>query len=400
MSAKLNKTLLKGSLTLLIAFNIFNLLNLLFQFSMARMLSISDYGILATLFSLIYIMAIFSDSIQTIITKYSSRENNPGKLKDILKKTVKKALKIASVLFLAYAGVLFFLAPLLKISYFLLLVNGSMIFASFMIPITRGIIQGKKKFGALGMNMIIDGATKLIFAVILVYIGWKVYGAIAATFLGMVMAFIFSFTPLREITNAKEKSSQTKGIYQYAPSVFVLLLAISLFYSIDVIIAKIVFDAETAGFYALASVIAKTIFIGTQPISRALFSFASEKKKPEKSLFTNALVILSVCIVAALAVFYFFPHVLVRLFAGRYLEASISIIFYLAIGVSFISLSNLILFHKLSMNKTKNFMLFLIFPVIEALLLLIFSHNLLEFSIAFILSATIFLWGSVLLLNE
>ena len=64
---RIHKSLWKGSIVLLIAFNIFNFFNFVFHFSMARLLSISDFGILATLFAIIYILTGFSESIQISI---------------------------------------------------------------------------------------------------------------------------------------------------------------------------------------------------------------------------------------------------------------------------------------------------------------------------------------------
>src|SRR3989344_5009800 len=72
---------LRGSLILLISFGIFNVLNFLFQLIMARSLSIAEYGVLATLFSILYITNVMSESIQLVITKYSSSEESKGKLK-------------------------------------------------------------------------------------------------------------------------------------------------------------------------------------------------------------------------------------------------------------------------------------------------------------------------------
>ena len=86
MKFKLNRGLIKGGITLLIAFGFYNLFNFLYQFSMARMLTVSDYGILAAIFSLIYILSAFTESIQIIITKYSSGEGEKH-----LKKVAKKS---------------------------------------------------------------------------------------------------------------------------------------------------------------------------------------------------------------------------------------------------------------------------------------------------------------------
>jgi len=67
----LNKALIGGSLVLLITFNIFNLLNFIFHFAMVRMLTVVEYGVLASLFMIIYMMTVFSESIQLVITKYT-----------------------------------------------------------------------------------------------------------------------------------------------------------------------------------------------------------------------------------------------------------------------------------------------------------------------------------------
>src|SRR3989338_10228997 len=99
---KWNSAVIGGSLVLLITFNIFNFLNFAFQFSMARMLSAAEYGVLATLFAIIYIITIFSESIQTIITKYAAAEENSGKLKNLMKRTLHKSSLIALALFILY----------------------------------------------------------------------------------------------------------------------------------------------------------------------------------------------------------------------------------------------------------------------------------------------------------
>ena len=70
---KINKALIGGSLILLITFNLYHAFNYFFHFAMARMLTIADYGVLVALYSIIYIFTIFSESVQTIITKYASK---------------------------------------------------------------------------------------------------------------------------------------------------------------------------------------------------------------------------------------------------------------------------------------------------------------------------------------
>lgn len=397
----INKALLSGSIALLIGINLFNLVNFLFQFAMARMLSLADYGILATLFSIIYITSVFSEPVQTIIAKYSSKESQNGKLKNLALRSLKKGLKISSIIFIGYIFIAIPLSLVLKIPYLLVTLTGLTIFSAFLPPITRGVMQGRKFFKTLGTNLFLESIIKLALAIILVLIGWKVYGAITAAIVGSFFAFAFSLIALKEILKSREKKTTFKGIYSYSWPVFIVLFSVLAFFSLDIIIARIVFDAASAGYYAIASVLAKIIFLGTQPISKALFPVAAgEKKIKGHGLLVNAIVILFVCVLIALIIFYSFSGLLIRIFAGRIIIDSQNILFYLALAMSILSFTNLILLYKLSLNKTKNYLIFLIFPVIEGALLLLFSNNLIEYSIALITASAIFLWGAVLLFDR
>ncbi len=400
---KLNRGLITGSITLLIAFNIYNALNFFFHFAMVRLLSVAEYAILASLFSIIYILAVFTESIQTVITKYTAEENNKGKLKNILKRSFKKSLSVSILLFLIYLIVAIPLSYLLRINYHLMALNGLMIILAFISPISRGILQGKKRFTILGVNMIIESAVKFILAIALVILGLSVFGALIGTLIGVMIALALSLLNIKDILSSKEEKAQTEGIYDYTKPAFLITLAILAFYSIDIIIAKIFFSDELAGAYAISSILAKTIFFGTQPISRAMFPISAENKKNKENsenIFSNALIIFIIGVITVLAIFYLFPEFIIKIFSGKIITESSGILFYLGIAITIISLSNLILLYKLSLGKIKGYQYLFIFIALEIFLLSIFSSNLLQFSIAFITSSAAFLWASIILMND
>lgn len=401
---KLNKSLLKGSLILLISFNLYNALNFLFHFVMARQLTISDYGILATLFSIVYVLGIFTESIQTIITKYSAKEEKLGKLKNILNKSFNKSFKISLSFFAFYLLISIPLSYFLKISYPLLSFNGLVIFTSFLLPISRGFLQGRKQFTALGFNLVVESSIKILLGLGFVLLGWGVYGAIGGNVAGVFVALALSFISLKDITLSKEENSKTPGIYGYSTPAFFMIATIIGFYSIDIVIAKIFFTEDVAGAYSMASILAKTIFWGTQPISKAMFPIsASEKKrnkKQDENLFMNAFALLSIGIVTALTLFYFFPSLIVLIFSGKIVPIAAQILFLTGIALSLLSISNLVLLHKLSLGQTAGYYYLPIFILIEVILLSTFSSNLIEFSIAFITASAAMLWASIVLIKE
>lgn len=402
MLNKFNRGLLGGSLILLITINIFNALNYFFHFAMARLLSIADYGVLATLYSLIYVLAVFSESIQTVISKYSTREKSDGKLKNILKKSLRKAVVVSSILFGIYLVAAIFISYYLKIEYPLVALTGVILFTMFLIPITRGALQGRKKFRAMGVNMIVESSIKFVFAILLVLLSWKVYGAMIATIVGAVVSFSISFFSLKDIFSAKEEKAETEGIYGYTAPVFSVILAISVFYSLDVILARIFFSAETAGHYAIASVLSKIIFFGTQPISKAMFPLSSESKnkKDSQNILASASLILCLAIVSALAIIYIFPDLLVRIFSGKTIPETAAILIFPAISIGLLSFTNLMLLHKLSLGKLNRYWILFLFVILEIVLLSYFHKNLFQYSLAYVAASAAFLWGSLSLLND
>ncbi len=390
--------LVKGSIVLLVALNVFNALNFLFQFLMVRILSVEEYGVLASLFSFIYIFLVFNDSIQLVVTKYSAGEENKGKIKNLIKRSLKKGLFFGITMFAIYLLVSIPLSFMLDINYFLLFLNGLFIVVVLLTPITRGVIQGKKKFRALGANMILDASLKLFVGVSLTLIGFGVYGAMVGVLVGSITAFAFSFVPLKEYLSSQEKKAETEGIYRYTRPAFFLTLFITAFYSIDILIAKLMFSSQEAGFYAIASTLAKVIFLGTQPISKAMFPISAEQvenARNSRAIYKKSMIMLLLGISVALVAFYLFPEMMIKIFTGKEIKESSSILFYIGLGSGLISLANLNILFNLSVNRVKRYLLLGIFLILEAVLLITFSNSLMQFSMAFVTASILFFIGSL-----
>lgn len=404
MVIKLNKTLIKGSLTLLILFGLFNLINFLFQSFMAYKLSPADYGVLGALYYIIYFTGIFTESIQTVITKYTSGKLKDGKIKNIINRSFKNAWKYSLGLFIFYLLIIIPLSILTEIPYPLFALTGLVIFTSFFLPITRGVLQGRKKFVSLGSSLIVESGVKLLLALAFVFFGWKVYGAMAGTVIGFFASLLFSFIPLRKVLKAKEKYAKTLDIRNYSKPVLVLILSMLAFYTVDIIIAQIIFPKDMAGYYTIASVLSKIVFWGTQPVSKAMFPITAgdeldRKSKTDKGNYFVSLLIVSFLIVCALVVFYFFSADIIRLFSGKSISNP-EILFYLSMGTSVLSFANLNILHKASRGKTKGAYAFLVILAIGIGLMFLFNNTLVEYSFAFLGASVMFLIGSIILLNE
>jgi len=394
--------LVKGSIILFLMVGIFNVVNYAFHFAMARMLDPGNYAILVVLTSVGAIFSVPSEAIQTISSKYSSKfAKNAGKLKDLMIRGMKKALKLSSLCYLLYIPVALFLSFFLDIKFILLMLTGLIVFGLFTSPILRGVLQGKKRFIGLGLSLNVESLMKVALGVLLVYLVKDVYGAVVAIVLSTVIGFLFTLSLLKGLLKEKRENVDMKGIYAYGFTTFLLFLSIVLILSLDVILAKRFFSAEIAGQYAVASLLGKTLFFGTSGIGKAMFPIATGKQQHERRGILKKATILTIVICAGvLLAFAIAPELITRLmFGSKYLVAS-SIILYTGIAFSLLSLTNLVVLHKLSHGKVKNPYYLFIFVLVEILLLWGFSQSLLSYSIGLCIANLICLAGSLFLKSE
>jgi len=399
--------LLKGSIILFVMINIFNLINYIFQFSMVRLLGPEDYGILAVLMSFVYIFSIFVEPIQTVISKYTSKFNfhgNYGKIKWLLFKSLKKSLIFSSILFLVLLPISFLFSYLLNIHVSLIIFTNLLLFVIISQPILRGVLQGTKNFKQLGWNMIIEASLKLVISIGLVLIGFRVYGPMAGVIIGSLFSFIIMFFNIKYIFKSKSQEETIGDIYSFNLPVIISMIAIVIMYSVDIIIAKAVFNPEIAGKYAVVSMFGKIIFFSTYAIGKAMFPFSTESHESKKNtfgIFKKSLIMglffISICLLAYL----FFPSLIILIFAGsKYVDIS-GLLFIVGIAFSFVSVSNLFILYLLSINKLNKGALVLFFiAILQIFSLIIFGKDLRSYSITLlIVNLVLFSYSAYLLVK-
>lgn len=400
----LSSELGSGAIILLVTMNIFWFLNLLFHFFMGRLLGPEEYGILAVLMSVFYIYGVPTEAIQNLISNYVSKFNlkkEDGEIKFLMLKSLKKSFQISAVLFIILSVLSIFLSNILKINVWLILFTNIFIFLSFSLPIVRGVLQGRKKFSLLGIGMIAESILKLTAAILLVYLGFGVFGAIWGIMFGVLTGFIISLEFNRKILNSQEIKSDFKNIRLESVPYFVSMLIVTIILSYDIILAKAFFSSEIAGRYAALSMIGKIIFFGTMAVSKTMFPLTSEKKYKKENtsnLFKKSFLAVAFLCLVAIFTYALFPNLIINLLYGeQYLELS-PFLFYLGISFSLLALTNLVLVYNLSTNSIKKpFYLFILFAL-GVVLLFLFHSTIFEYIIAFMVSNAIMFIGTLFLL--
>jgi len=383
----LKNDLIKGSFILLILFNLFNLLNFIFHFISARLLGPADYGILATLMAMIYIINIPSEAIQTVISRFTTTayvKKDFGALKLLVTKSLGKFLILGVIglfIFFIFSGLL---SDFFKIEKGLILMLGLVFALTLLTPIPKGLFQGMKKFGYLGSTFFLEGLLKVGLTIFLILIGWKVYGAMAAITMALLLTFLLNLIlpPTTKVFKAKKSKLQIKGIYSYSIPVLIAITSITVFYTIDMLLAKRFFGAEVAGLYGAIAMVSKIVFFVSVPISRALFPLASEntdKKKSNGSLTKVSLFLVGLLSLFVLLIYIAFPELVIKiLYGSQYLEFSKYLI-YPTIAMVILSLTNILIFANLSKKNNKPIFMLPIFVILQIILISLFHQTIMQF---------------------
>ena len=367
LSRLIKHELISGSFYIFAGGMVANVFAFLLNLFLARNLSYADYAIFASLLSVITLAAIPAGSINTVIVKFATDffvKNENDKLKTLYLLFFKFVLGLS--LFIIF---FFFIFSVPLINYlhidnvWYVIVTGFVISSFYLNTLNTAFLQSLLKFKFMALLNILGGSIKLVVGVILVILGYKVFGGLGALFSMTLGMYVVAYLPITKILKEKSLdrkiSLNTKQMFSYAVPTFVTVLFLTSFTSMDVILVKHFFSPHTAGFYAGLSLIGKVIFYFTAPIPAVMFPLLVKRHATGKNfvnLFYLALILVILPSVAITAFYFVFPNFVINLFLGgrEYLYVAPYLgIFGLYLTV--FSLVNVCVSFFLSLNKTNIF---------------------------------------------
>ncbi len=329
----LKHELITGSFYIFIGTTFSSFLAFLLNVYFARELTYAQYGILASLSSLIALLIIPSSSLSAVIVKYATvfyAKNETGKASEFYKKSI-ISLLLFSVIINIFTLLIFpLISDFLKIEDILLILLTTLsVSAFYFATLNKSFIQSLLRFKLLGFIYIVSGIGKLTSGVVLVMLGFNIYGAILSI---LIFSFIDYFITLIFIKNNINKKREPieigiKPFVYYAGPTALSLFALSSFIATDVLLVKHFFSSVEAGLYGGLSLVGKVIFYFTGPIALAMFPLIVKKHAMNEKY--NGLFILSLILVTSASllitlIYFIFPDFIISLFLGgnEYLKMS------------------------------------------------------------------------------
>lgn len=382
----LTHPLITGSTVIFVGAMISNIFQFLFNLFMSRSLSVSEYGILASVFSVITLITLLPGSIAPTVMRfagtYFSNEDY-----DKVRGLFFKMFRI-SFFFGISAFLLLFLFSGNISKFFkvddpsIIVISGIIVFLYFLYVINQGLIQAKLSFKFLSVIAIISSFSKFILGVIFILMGMRVIGGVWSILLSYLILYIISFAPLRFLfkKNTVMPSLKLNSLFSYGLPAAVTTFGLTSLITTDIILVKHYFDPVQAGYYAGLSLIGRVIFFFSSPISTVMFPLVVKQfTRGEKYENTFKLSLLLVFLFSiGLTLFYaIFPEFIIKLFLRNesYLAIKPNLVIF-GIFITLYSLLSVFVNYYLSIKKTGIYIPIISGAVLQVILIVIYHDNL------------------------
>lgn len=388
ISQAIKHPLISGSLIIFIGSSSSNLFNFLFNLFMSRNLTLSDYGILASLISVISLFGFSAAAIVPTIVRFAGPFFAKGDLSSVrgLFLSVNKILFFTgAVIFVIFILYRHSIGQFFRISddLFVVLV-GLNIFLGFIAVINQALLQAKLDFAFLSIITFLGAFSKFAVGAFLLFVGFGVSGAVWAFFAASLFPYFLTFfrMPFLLWQNVKKSIVSAPKMLKYAAPATLAFLGLTSLISTDIILVKHFFDPVEAGIYSTLSLVGRVIFFFSAPIGTVMFPLIVQKSAREEGY--NSVFMVSLLLVfaasAILTIFYFlFPEFVLRFFSKK--EEAISaapLVGLFGIYISLYSMLSISTNFYLSIKKTKVFIPVLFGALLQAVLIWIYHTTFLH----------------------
>jgi O-antigen/teichoic acid export membrane protein len=221
----------------------------------------------------------------------------------------------------------------------------------------RFYLQAARRFTELSIANTIAAGGRLLFATLLVIIGWNAFGALAGLFIGTLLAFLYTLVKTKHIVPLPRLKKITWSAplgreLKYATLVLFATGFVTILYTTDVEIIKYFFPPEIAGYYSGIATVARSIFFATGSVAAVLLAYINihATKKENRVYLFKALAITALLGGGACIIMLLVPNLIVHLLIGSRYLALAPLLPLLALHTLVVALINVFMFYFLALR--------------------------------------------------
>ncbi len=397
----ISNPVISGSAVLVGGSMVANIVNYVYHFAMGRALGPSGYGVLASLYSMLYVLSIIPSSTSVAVVKFVSAaktETDQAVVYQGIKKLIIR-LGIIGALIVALLSPL--IAGFLHIDQILsvLMLAPVFVLGLFML-LNQSTSQGQLNFIGNVMPNILMSIVKFLLGFALVLIGLSVDGAMIGVVMGVIIGYLVSKKYVYSLDTKKVKANfEIRKFFKFSAPVLLQALAFTSLMSVDVLLVKHFFPDFEAGLYAALSTLGKIIFFAAQPVTGAMFPIVSKRSTHGQSyakVFWGGLLLTLLISFGALISYGLFPNIAIGVLYGKSYLSAAPLLIWMGGFYTVYTLASFLTNYYLSLGKTSISYLALLVAFAQiGLIIFIHSSLLVVIQISFfaVLVQTILLLG-------
>lgn len=365
-----------GSLIMLMGSGMVSAVNFGYNITMARILGPADFGHLSAIATVLMLTSAVTLSFQLVCAKFVARNESTEAKAIVYRGLMKRAWVVGLLVGLGLAAFSWPIAHLLRLPTnwtVLLLAMG----IAFYVPlgVKRGGLQGLMAFPALTFNFILEACVKFAAALLLIYFGFGMLGAIGGISASVIAAFLFSRVKL---TNEDPEVQVAPASFREGMQAIVFFVGQVVINNIDILLVKYFFSPAEAGLYAAVALVGRVLYFSAWSIVSAMFPISAATKPEEnagKVLVTPLLMVLGISSAFALLLALFSSVITQTVFGHSFREAEPLFALY-AVASGLYALCAVLMTYEMSRKIANTGWLQLVFSGLLAVVIAIFHDSL------------------------
>jgi O-antigen/teichoic acid export membrane protein len=364
--------------------------NYVYQFFMMKSLTVESYSELAAVLSLFYIISVPTQTVSTMLLRYTSKFVAEGRREQIswlMRRTLWITLGITFVMVVALLISMPWLVEFLSLTSDLpLMIMLFGLVVAMVTPIGYGPGQGLQRFGLIGLNTITWPIGKLLFGVLLVIAGFGVAGAMGGVVIGSVFGLLVVFIGVRDHlvkTGLPISVADARSIKIFLIPATIAAVCYGIMTNVDIFLANHYLDKTGAGLYSTASTLGKIILFMPGAIGAVMFPKVTQAhtrsegtvRVMRRSIMWN----LTLTGMLALA-FLLVPETVLGLLSTTSYLGAAPALQVVGISMMFFGLGVLFMNYGLATDRHQYIFFMLLFTVVEVVLLILFHSTPVEIS--------------------
>jgi O-antigen/teichoic acid export membrane protein len=358
-------------------------LNFLFNVIMARLLGPSLFSQAAAIVTLLMLLSCISLSFQMVCAKFVARNESPAAKFSVYRTLSRQAWQSGAVVALVLLAAEKPIAEYLRMpnAWVIGLLAIGMAFYN-QLGVKRGGMQGWCRFGALSRNYIFEAASKLVIAVMLVELGYGIFGVVgslSASIIASVFLVGSGKPKAHELVEPEIASECVPASFGEGIQAIVFFIGQVIINNVDIILVKHFFDSELAGLYAAVALVGRLLYFAAWQVVSAMFpvSAASGEEEPRKAHVLGVpLAIVTLMSAGFILVSAVFPGLVMRLVFGEGFHSAESLLSMYAISTALYAIAMVLITYEMSRKIANTGWLQLLFSGAIVLAIYMFHSDL------------------------